>query len=442
MSSISEISIRRGDHALPKNVKSLEAVKPRRRRAAYTISGERGLRLVVHPTGRKVWYAVYQLGSGANLKRKWHEIGPYSTHEDGWTLAKACEENCSIQGALETAGLDPAAPKTFAEMFNAWLDQHAKEKLGTWQDEQRRYRLHLEKPLGSRKVADIERKDVRDVRDTVLEEAGPIQSNRVVALFNRVMNWAVDEDHAKFNPAARLKKVGEEKRRERVLSLYEMKRLWSELDRDLAVDAKLGGITFADLPAAGRVRRAIKLLFATGQRRGEVIGMAKSELDLSEGEAWWTIPGERTKNGLPHRVPLTKTALAILRVALDDSGKSEFVFPSPKTDGPIRADAVTKTLERMCARKSLSIEGLGPHDIRRTVGTMMRKLGISVDERGYVFNHISGAKSKVTSWNNDAGEHDDEKRRALEVWDRELRRIIGLDAPSAKVVELAALRSA
>jgi hypothetical protein len=47
---------------------------------------------------------------------------------------------------------------------------------------------------------------------------------------------------------------------------------------------------------------------------------------------------------------------------------------------------------------------------------------------------VSGAKSKVTSWNYDAGEHDQEKRAALEKWELELRRIVGLASP--KVVEL------
>ena len=74
------------------------------------------------------------------------------------------------------------------------------------------------------------------------------------------------------------------------------------------------------------------------------------------------------------------------------------------------------------------IEGLGPHDIRRTIGTSMRKLGVSTEDRGHVFNHVSGAKSKVTSWNYDAGEHDQEKRAALEKWESELRRIVGLDS--------------
>jgi integrase len=144
------------------------------------------------------------------------------------------------------------------------------------------------------------------------------------------------------------------------------------------------------------------------------------------------LPGKRTKNKMPHRVPLTK--MAIVREAIEASGSSEYVFPSHRTDGAIIPDAVTKALQRMCRRMKPKIEGLGPHDIRRTVGTTMRKLGISVEDRGYVFNHVSGAKSKVTSWNYDAGEHDDEKREALEKWERELRRIVGLDG--AKVIQL------
>jgi hypothetical protein len=78
----------------------------------------------------------------------------------------------------------------------------------------------------------------------------------------------------------------------------------------------------------------------------------------------------------------------------------------------------------MCKRMNPKIEGVGPHDIRRTVGTTMRKLGISVEDRGHVFNHISGAKGKVTSWNYDAGEHDGEKLVALEKWERELIRLV------------------
>ena len=410
-------------NTLPKNAKTIQALPVPASRTAYTIEGAKGLRLVAHPTGKRVWYAVYQLGKGASRKKRWREIGQYSA--DGWTLAKAIEEAKGIIGDVSVNGDRPPADcTTFGQLFQAWLDEHAKKKLDTWEDEERRYRLHLEKPLGLRPASEIERKDIREIRDTVSENAGPIQSNRTLALFNRVMNWAVDEDRAKFNPAARLKKVGEESRRERILSNDELRRLWSELSSPLEIDSEKGGLTETDREAAVAVRRAIKLLMVTGQRRGEVIGITKSELE----DDWWTIPKERTKNGLPHRVPLTATAQAILIEAIDASGDSPYVFPSGKTEGAIRPDAVTKQLQRMCRRMNPKIEGLGPHDIRRTIGTAMRKLGISVEDRSHVLNHVSGAKSKVTSWHYDTGEHDVEKRAALEKWDRELLHAVGLPA--------------
>ena len=410
---------------LPRNVKSIEAVKAEAKQVSYSIRGERGLRLLAYPSGRKVWFYVYQIGSGATRKRRWHEIGTFPE----FTLAEACTAAAGLRTEVAHGG-DPEDAKTFGELFQLWLDSHAKKKLATWQSEEARYARHLQAVFGSKAYTDIERRDVREIRDVVLERAGPIESNLVVALFNRVMNWAVDEDRAKFNPAARLKKVGDARRRERVLSNDELRCLWAVLDRPLAVDHENGGLTEADLAAAVAVRRALKLLIVTGQRRAEVIGMRKDELDLAVSNAWWTIPGRRTKNRLPHRVPLTKTALAIVRDAIEDSGTSEFVFPSRKSGTiglPIRADAVTRQLQRMCKKMTPEIKGLGPHDLRRTCGTEMRKLRISVEDRGYVFNHVSGAKSKVTSWNYDAGEHDVEKQRALQSWERELRKIVRLD---------------
>ena len=87
-------------------------------------------------------------------------------------------------------------------------------------------------------------------------------------------------------------------------------------------------------------------------------------------------------------------AVSVIRQAITASGSSEFVFPSSRTKGPLRGDAVTKALQRICRRMDPKIEGLGPHDIRRTIGTLMRKLGISTDDRSHVFNHVSGAKSR------------------------------------------------
>ena len=48
-----------------------------------------------------------------------------------------------------------------------------------------------------------------------------------------------------------------------------------------------------------------------------MINMRWPDLDLSHG--WWTIPAEHAKNKMPHRVPLTVTALKILRALRSDA---------------------------------------------------------------------------------------------------------------------------
>jgi integrase len=436
---------------LPKNVAAIQAAKLRNgRRTEYRIAGEQGLRLHLYPPtarsrkGRRAWFVHWYRRERGKLVHKAVPLGDATVV----SLADACEGRASVlasinqgrdpaaerRAMMEAASTNSGAPGTFGWLFDEWLERHAKKKLGRWLDEQKRYERHLAPPLAKSLIADLERKDVREVRDIVAEQSGPIESNRVVALFNRVMNWAVDEDRAKFNPAARLKKVGDEKRRERVLSTDEIARVWAELDRPLQVDGAKGGLNETDLAASEAMRRALKVLFLTGQRRGEVIGMRKDELDLTDGDAWWSLPGSRTKNGLPHRVPLTSMAVAVIKDAMQASGRSDFVFPSHRTDEAIIPDAVTKALRRICRRMEPRIEGLGPHDIRRTIGQTMRKVGVSVEDRGYVFNHVSGAKAKVTSWNYDPGEHDDEKRAAIKKWERELCRITGSNG--AKIIEL------
>ncbi|MGB6939628.1 MAG: integrase, partial [Xanthobacteraceae bacterium] len=74
--------------------------------------------------------------------------------------------------------------------------------------------------------------------------------------------------------------------------------------------------------------RIVKLLILTGQRRGEVAGMRRSELgDLDE--ATWRMPAARTKNGLPHDVPLGPTAVAIIE-ALPRHAERNLLFGQGK----------------------------------------------------------------------------------------------------------------
>ena len=70
---------------------------------------------------------------------------------------------------------------------------------------------------------------------------------------------------------------------------------------------------------------ALKLRLITAQRGGEVIPMRWPDVDLAAG--WWTIPTEHSKNKLPHRVPLTPSAVTILKTLKTSAAeKAVYVF--------------------------------------------------------------------------------------------------------------------
>ena len=75
---------------------------------------------------------------------------------------------------------------------------------------------------------------------------------------------------------------------------------------------------------------------------------------------------------------------------------------------------------------ALGIEDATVHDLRRTVGTHLARLGASKDIRARVLNHVDGARS-VTDAVYNQHEFWTEKRAALETWEAELRRIVASD---------------
>ena len=110
----------------------------------------------------------------------------------------------------------------------------------------------------------------------------------------------------------------------------------------------------ADLHDVGGVSqvaaRAIEFLILTAARSGEVNGATWQEVDLAAKV--WTIPAERMKGGITHRVPLSDRAVEILIVGNDDQNPcSDFpIFPG------LGRTTMSKLLKRMVP--SATVHGL------------------------------------------------------------------------------------
>jgi integrase len=72
--------------------------------------------------------------------------------------------------------------------------------------------------------------------------------------------------------------------------------------------------------------RALEFLILTASRTGELLGARWEEIN---GDTW-TIPGERTKSGKAHRVPLSDRAVELLR-GLPHIG--QYIFPGRAGEG-------------------------------------------------------------------------------------------------------------
>ncbi len=166
----------------------------------------------------------------------------------------------------------------------------------------------------------------------------------------------------------------------------------------------------------------VKLLILTGQRREEVGAAQWSEIDPAG--ALWTIPGNRTKNRLPHDVPLAAPALKMWDDQARRDGR-DLIFGS--RNGPFQgwSDAKEDIDQRIAqATGGKSLKPWRLHDLRRTVATRLGDLGVLPHVVEAVLNHISGSKAGVAGVYNRAL-YNPEKREALDRWSAKVADIVG-----------------
>lgn len=426
---------------LKANHRVIKAAKPiNGKRTRYRIEGVEGLWLDVSATGKAYWYVRYQPGGRSIRQERWYRVGALQSV----SLADASQKARDILTAAYANERDPHVERkakrsetmTLGDLYTDWHDRHAANLARVATDESI-WETHIKNGLGRQRLTALKRAEIGKLRDKVVKTGGPIASNNVLILINRVLNWGVDEGLLEFNPAARLRKVGEVKPRERVLVDADIPKFWGALE---AMDVMTG--EHMAKGEKGRMlspatRSVLRLMLLTGQRRTEVVEAEKAELQLEGDDPVWTIPGERTKNGLLHRLPLCPMAAAEFRRAVKAAPKgSPFVFPSPEdSKSPISAAAVTRAMARLVAE--LKISQVSPHDLRRTVGTQMAKLGLPTHVRSLVLNHSAISRS-ITDAVYNRYAYDKEKREALNLWEHALAAIILRDANSRDVSKLVA----
>jgi integrase len=259
---------------------------------------------------------------------------------------------------------------------------------------------------------------------------GAAMTGRTAAYGRAAFAWAMKRGSVSANPFAAVPVSKSIAKRDRVLSDQELAEIW-----------------LAATDTAQPYGTMIKLLILTGQRRGEVAGMAWNE--ITEDMTTWSLPGGRTKNGMAHTVPLSPPARKILRAILPrDNQHSAGALVLPGGAGTPFAGwskakrsldrAIMNARARDGVKTSVSAVPPGPwsiHDLRRTVATGLQRLGVRLEVTEAVLNHISGSRGGIAGVYQ---RHDwaSEKRAALDVWAAHVAAIVEGGATRGNVVAL------
>ncbi len=382
---------------------------------------EPGFGLRIAPSGRKSFIYLYRFHG----KPRRLTLGVYPR----MSLADA-REQVAVAANKIGQDIDPGTEKvqarnalrdaeSFEELARQWVERWAKPNRKSWKEAERELEMDAIPAWGKKKAYDIKRRDVIELIESIMDRGSPVMANRTLQLVKQVFKFGVQRGIIDASPAVAIDKPAKETRRDRVLTDDEIKAFWAGLDKAIMTDD---------------VRIALKLCLVTAQRRAEVAGMRRSEID---GD-WWTIPKERTKNGKAHRVPLSPLA----KTLIDQAAGDDYLFPSPRRRGPTgepipiepRAltNAVTKNRSRNVEDKPIwDFPRFCTHDLRRTAATKMTELGISRFDVGKVLNHSDHEITAVY----DHYAYDAEKKKALLKWSRRLQEILS-ERKARKVVSI------
>lgn len=183
----------------------------------------------------------------------------------------------------------------------------------------------------------------------------------------------------------------------RILDKSELKTLWS-------------GLANSDMPPAHQL--AIKLLMVTVQRYQEVGPSRWADFDMVS--KWWTIPGDLTRNGEKHRVPLTNMALDLLRKVKELSGMSGVLFPVPGSVTPMDPKTLVSDLQK--AQLRFGLKPFTIEDLQNSVACQMIDNGI--DER--ILYQLLNQEPPEGLPDSDKKTTDRDLRKALEKLEKQL----------------------
>jgi integrase len=349
--------------------------------------GYPGLALRVSYGGRKTWCLFHTRGGRVHRLK----LGSYSDYpfmglaeaREAWRDARA-----KVAKGVDPALVQPQAAMGFPEVVAEWLKRdQANNRSSSVYQVGRIIEYDLLPAWGTKRIDEISKRDVLDMLDGIVDRGAPSKAVKTYAHLKCFFKWCLSRDIIALNPMASISSPAGTTPRERVLANDELARVYRAAE------------------GLGPTGVVVCLLALTGARLKEIAHLKWAEVDGDN----ISLPGDRTKNGRPHLIPLSPPAKALLE-AMVPIQDCDFVF---STDGKRPPNSWGRVKGILGAASGVTNWRL--HDLRRTVATGMAELGVQPHIVEAVLNHVSGHKAGIAGTYNRAV-YAAEKAAALEMW--------------------------
>ena len=392
---------------------SSEVVNAKPKSSPWKLYDERGLFLLVTPSGGKLWRWKYRRPNGG--KENLLSFGAFPDV----SLKRAREKRDEARAVLAD-GIDPGVQKkarlaasasatanSLEVIAREYQTKKASERTeGTAHRARAWLEQHVFPVIGTRPIAEIEAPELLSVLQRMVKRGTVDSANRVRAELSGVFRYAIATGRAKRDPAGDLRDALPRHTKTHFASMTEAADIAGLLR---AIDGYTGD---------PRTLAALKLSPMLFQRPGELRGMEWGELDLEAAE--WRIPAARQK--LPraqkenprtpdHVVPLPSQAVAILRELHGLTGRGRYVFSGLRTPArPMSENTVNAALRRM----GYASDQMTAHGFRHMASTRLNEMGWNPDAIERQLSHrVAGGVVRGTY---NQAQYLDERRKLVQAW--------------------------
>lgn len=343
---------------------AIRAAKPTDK--AWKLTDERGLHLLVQPSGAKLWRMNYRF----NGKQKTLSFGTYP--DTGLKLARERRDEARKQLA---EGVDPGAVRrqekqekrtaqgnTFETVARDWMKKKGVQWSDTYASKTKSaLERHAFPSIGSKPVKDITAPEILAMLRAIEGRGTVDMAHRIQQHCGAIFRFAVSDNKAASDPTPSLKGALTTVKQEHYAALTDPKD-FAQLLRD--IDGYRGEAV---------TKAAMQFMALVFQRTQEVRFAEWSQFDMPA--ALWRVPSEIMKMREEHLVPLSKQAIAVLEGLRPLTGNDRLVFPSTTNrDRPISENTVTYALARMGYKGRMT-----GHGFRSVASTILNEQGYRHD---------------------------------------------------------------